>query len=655
MIVQMEKLVLHALSDDRKTILRRLMQLKCIHLLTPEQMQEFEEIASLSERDVPSTYEYETKRSEISSALSVLAEHECKPGLFAKKEELPLEELLSLDSLDEGLKMASAVRGIVANIAEVKSAQSADLFTRQTLLPWQALDIPLDKAESRTSVVEFFTFPLETDLNRLQDESAALGCALEVVSSDAALHYVAAATLRSARGEVMNLFKEMGALPAALPALSGTVAANLAAIDAREKQNAENAAALSQSLINMAKDDAPMKRAYDQLGAVIAEQRSRQSLLLTEKTFTVAAWVPVPEKEKVDAVLRDFCCFYAYHAPEKNEEPPVKFKNSKLVEPFAVITEMYGLPAPNSVDPNPLLAPFFFLFFGMMLSDAGYGLLLIVLGFGAARMMQKKEGMMYQLLRVIGLCGISTVFWGAVYGSWFGNLVTQIAESWFHKTVLIPMLIDPLKDPMTILILSVAFGFIHLLTGMAVNAYLLIRRGRAWDAVCDVGFWYMVLIGLAGLLVVTMGGGAGVVDKVFMWMAILGAVGLLLTGGREKPSLFGKITGGLGSLYNITSYFSDILSYSRILALGLATGVISMVVNILATMTAPPLGIILFIAIFLFGHALNLAINALGAYVHTSRLQYVEFFGKFYEGGGRPFTPFTAEAKYHIIKRQGGN
>lgn len=650
MIEKMEKMVLCALSKDKKEIIERLMKLKCVQMLPPDQLEDYEEVLTLARRDTPGTYEYETKLGEISSALSALLPYEPKPGLFSKKNALSYEDLLNLDPVEDAMKTAASVKGIIANIAEVKSFQSADQFLRQSLLPWQGLDVHLDKMSSRSSEILLFTLPLEADFNRLGEEAASLCCYMESVSSDENLRYAAAAVLSARRDETVQLIKDRGGLLVSFPDLRGSVGANIAAIDAKNEQYEENLKVLGESLTRQAKDTASLKEAFDRLNAAITAQKAKQNLLLTEETFTVCGWVPCNDEDRVRRALEGYNCFCEYVPPENPEEVPVKFKNNKLIEPFECITEMYGFPNPDSVDPNPLIAPFFFVFFGMMLSDAGYGVVLLIAGWLISRMVPK-DGVMYKLTRMISICGISTIAWGAIYGGWFGDIVTQVAKAFFGADVTIPALINPLEEPMTILIMSVAFGIVHLFVGMAVKAYLLIRRGHVLDAVFDVGFWYLVLGGLIAMLVgMVLAGSESLGFTIGMWAAILGGAGLLLTGGRDKPSIVGKLIGGLGSLYDITSYFSDILSYSRILALGLATGVIAMVVNILATMLGSNiLGIILFVVIFLFGHALNLAINALGSYVHTSRLQYVEFFGKFYEGGGKAFLPFRAETKYHIL------
>jgi V/A-type H+-transporting ATPase subunit I len=238
-----------------------------------------------------------------------------------------------------------------------------------------------------------------------------------------------------------------------------------------------------------------------------------------------------------------------------------------------------------------------------------------------------------------------------MFGGWFGDIVAVVSRNFTgHEVSLDPIWFNPIEDPMTLLYFSLALGIVHLFVGMGIKAYMQIKDGQWFEAVCDEGFWYLTILGLLGWL----GGGSvapwlAVVGK---WMAIVGALGLLLTGGRHNKGL-GKITGGLGNLYNITSYLSDILSYARILALGLATGVIAQVVNTMGSMLGGGIkGAIFLVIVFIVGHALNLAINVLGAFIHTSRLQYIEFFGKFYEDGGEPFDPFRKKTRYIKISEE---
>ena len=394
----------------------------------------------------------------------------------------------------------------------------------------------------------------------------------------------------------------------------------------------------------------PLESYRDLIAIDADKERIRTKLLKTKTTFYLEGWLPARLKDKAAALLEHYSCCYSFSEPAEGEEVPVLLDNRSFFVPFEAITEMYSLPDYRGFDPTSIYALFDAMFFGIMLSDAGYGILMAVGCFIALKKFNL-EGMTRKMITLFFYCGISTILWGALFGGWFGDFVTVFARVVLGKEVVIdPLWFNPLDDPMKMLIFSLALGIIHLFIGMGIKAYMQIREGHWFDAVCDEGFWYLTIVGLIALL----GGGSisPLLPAIGQWLAIAGAAGLLLTGGRDKKG-FGKVTGGLSNLYNITSYLSDILSYARLLALGLATGVIAQVVNTMGSLFGGGLfGVIVLIVVFLFGHTLNFGINALGAFIHSSRLQYVEFFGKFYEDGGEPFDPFRKKTKYIKIEQE---
>ena len=387
---------------------------------------------------------------------------------------------------------------------------------------------------------------------------------------------------------------------------------------------------------------------YDQLVMERDREKARANLLKTGRTFMLEGWVPVPRIDAVEELIKKYECCSAYEEPDEDENVPVLTENGSLSEPFEAITDMYSKPAYRGIDPTALFSFFYAMFFGIMLSDAGYGIVIAA----ACFIVLKKydlEGMTRRMIKMFFYCGLSTVFWGALFGGWFGDFIQVAARVMFNKEITVPALwFNPIDDPTRLLIWSLVFGVIHLFLGMGIKAYMLIKRGHFWDAVFDVFSWYMVIAGAA----MWLAGGAvsEALVKPGMYIAIAGALILLLTGGRNNKGI-GKITGGLSALYDITSYVSDILSYSRLLALGLATGVIATVVNTMGSLLGGGVaGTIVLLIVFVIGHTFNLAINALGAFVHSSRLQYIEFFGKFYEDGGDEFEPLRKNTKYVRIE-----
>ena len=307
--------------------------------------------------------------------------------------------------------------------------------------------------------------------------------------------------------------------------------------------------------------------------------------------------------------------------PDPDEDFPVALDNPPLVSPFEMVTNLYSTPNPRELDPNAAMAPFFAVFFGIMMGDAGYGLIMALGTYWFLRKMKPKDNTK-KLVSVIFIGSIFTFIWGAIFGGWFGNAgeLLGIPPLWFN----------PSAEPIKMLVFCFAMGVLHIFAGIGVNAYVNIRKGRILDAIFDQGLWYVFYIGLILWLAGGMAGLDPTFSQVGKIMTIVGAVGLVLTQGRDKDHIFAKFFSGLLSLYDVTGFLSDVLSYSRLFALALTTGVIGTVINQLGIMAGKTwYGWIIAAAVLIGGHVFNIAINVLGAFVHTSRLQYIEFYGKF--------------------------
>lgn len=379
---------------------------------------------------------------------------------------------------------------------------------------------------------------------------------------------------------------------------------------------------------------------------------------LTKNTFIISGYIPEKYAKKCSEELEsEFTVAISVTDPEEDEDVPVLLKNGDFVSPVEPITEMYALPAKRDIDPSAVMAFFYYLFFGMMLSDAGYGVLMVI---GTAIALKKFniEGHLKKTLKMFFYCGISTVFWGTLFGSWFGDIVPIIYKQFLHAgPPNIALWFEPINDPMKLLLFSFALGIIHLFVGLAVNFKITWDEGKKMDAVLDTIPTYLLVLGAAPLAAGILINVPAAVSTTGKYMALLGLISIILTSGRKSKNIFARLGGGLYGLYNIASgYLSDILSYSRLLALGLATGSIAGVINLMGTIPEDPTAkTILLIVVFLIGHPLNMAINLLGAYVHTNRLQFVELFSKFYEGGGRAFNPLKANTKYIKFKENQEN
>lgn len=642
MIEKMEKLYIYTLRNQTSDIMEEVMRSGAVQLERTQSMMSKAAAEALSPGENPDISDIEELLAHIQESMKAIRPFSSKRGFFAKRQEVSYETLTDDQILTETLKVCSEIETAVKEINNINRLIRNAEFRKASYLPWKTMQLAAEDMVTETCRISCYILHEPRTIEDVRTAAAEKNIAMyaEEVHYEKENHYIAVLFYKKDGKKVKEAISDLGAREFPLGSMNGTFSKNISLCDSEICRLKSELESQEKSLEHMSCRMDELQLASDAVKVKIQALSGHEDFMHTDKVDIVSGWIPSESREKLSDRLRRFDCYCEFVEPDEDEDFPVKLKNSRIVEPFGAVTEMYSLPNPHSIDTNWAVGLFFFIFFGMMLSDAGYGLILTIGGLLGARYLDAGEGLK-RIMRMIGISGISTMFWGVLYGSWFGDAVPIVAETFFGRSIEIPMLIDPLNEPMKVLIISCVFGIVHLFAGMGIRAYIMIKRRDVPGAVFDVGLWYVFLIGLPLLLVP---GTLGTVGKV---MSVAGAVGLVLTQGRHKPTLTGKITSGVMSLYNVTSYFSDVLSYSRILALGLATGVIASVVNILASMAGNSIiGIILFIVVFVFGHLLNLAINALGAYVHSARLQYVEFFGKYYEGGGVKFNPLKIETKY---------
>ncbi len=381
---------------------------------------------------------------------------------------------------------------------------------------------------------------------------------------------------------------------------------------------------------------------YEYMDNKLMKAKACENFLKTEHIVAIEGWVPTELVKEMEGLLESVSKDQFYVEFEDAElddaKVPIMLKNNKLVKAFESITQMYSLPKYSEVDPTPLLTPFYLAFFGMMLADLGYGIVMFIVTALALKFFNLDESQK-NFARFFLYLSIPTAIVGAIYGGFFGDAIK------------IPALINPSQDVITILIASMIMGLVQLYFGLGIKAYMLIRDKKYLDALYDVGSWYAALTGGLLLLAKGMLNLSPTAVSVSKYVMIAGMVLIVITQGRENKSVGARLGAGLYALYGISGYVGDLVSYSRLMALGLAGGFIGSAFNLMIGLLGNgPAKWIFGTLIFLVGHIFNLLLSALGAYVHTCRLQYVEYFGKFYEGGGLPFTPFKSKNKYVNIK-----
>lgn len=659
--VEMRKLTVIGLNSGRAPFIYELMHLGVVEInaqdgiVSDEDADWLPDIFRTSNSADVSRLEGDIIR--VSTALEAIAKYDpAKKPLLITRKEMGREAFIAYmnkvrtDTERNMDKAIAAYKVINDGKAEINHLRSQIIG----LQPWVKLDIPLEMNETEyVSVIHGVTGAKVQSGQLMTAVTERVPSAIvQEVGADKQQKYFSIILLKEEKDALYEALRPFNFSAISMADQKGTPTEAIHHYETRIKEIETSIAENEKVLADLS----PARKDIEFLYDLLVTQRDRArivgEMLSTDTVFYFDGWMPARAQAEVEELLQRYEFYYDIQVPDAEEEVPVLLHNSSVATPFEAVTNMYSLPSRKDIDPTTILAPFYFIFFGMMLSDAAYGIILSALCFFVLKK-YKPEGTIYKMFKMFFYCGISTFIWGALFGGWFGNFFTVAADTLLGKEFAIqPIWFNPLEEPMRLLIFSLILGAIHLFIGMGVQAYMYFRDGQAVDAICDIILWYVLLIGL--VLFAVGGSVAPVLSAVGKIMSIVGAVGIFATGGRKKKGIVGKITGGLGALYGITSYLSDILSYSRLLALGLATGVVAQVINTLGSLAGGGvLGAVILIAALVFGTIFNLAINALGAFVHSCRLQYVEFFGKFYTGGGREFRPFERKTKYvKIVKDQ---
>lgn len=671
-VLQMQRISICALKKHRKAVLERLQELGWLEInLDVDEDENFEKLDTTGAKNA-----FQQRMHLADRALEVLAEY--APEKSSLLSGLAGHPVLEEDIYDvvaskrsEYSRTANALVSMDKEIAALK-AKIQKLENRiEELEPWMALTVPMDIGGTKRSSFFVGTLPALMNESQILEELAKTVPELEAFSIDVLtrtrdMTYLAVVCLKEEAQQLEEALRMMGfARPSRL--INKTPAEKKIQLEGRINEARSQIWEFRQQIERMAGERNHLRLLSDYYRVRADKYEVLGKIPQTRNVFAIGGYIPQKCAEKLAEEMRSkYDAVVEVEEIKETEDAPVVLNNNKFAQSGEGILNSFGLPHKGEIDPSFIMTVFYMILFGLMLSDAAYGAI-VSIACGAAILKFPRMGKsLKKSIQLFFWCGLSTIFWGLMFGGFFGDAIDVVAKTFFGVTLaegesLLPALwFVPLNDPMKMLMYSMLFGCIHMFTGLAIKGYMCLRDKDFMGFLCDVVFWTLMLLGLIFMLLPSslfesisqmkfvFPDAVNLLAKV---SAAVGAVGILLFSGRAKKNWGLRIALGAYDLYNITGWLSDVLSYSRLLALGLATGVIASVINQMGSMAGSGIvGAVAFIAIFIVGHILNLGINLLGAYVHTCRLQYVEFFGKFYEGGGKEFVPFSADTKYVDIE-----
>ena len=639
-IVKMKKLRVIAMADQREELLKGLLKLGCVEVSEPDDKLADPAWAALLKRGTSALAETRTELADVNTALAAIKRYgQVKDGLFIQRKVVSEQEFLGSESAERATAASQKVGGLLQELSRLQSEEARLLSRQAALRPWVPMDLPLEQEGTAHTVFRMGVCPGTTDTGAIRTALAAADAAAELydINADKQQKYYLLILHRAEEEKVQEILRPFNFSATAFQNVTGTAAENVKQLDKQLAENRRRQEEATTAIVQSAEERDALRMYVDRLNSEASKETGAERMLTDGTIVFFEGWVPAENLQQTETLLEKLGCAWDAADPTEDEIPnvPVQLKNNWLTRPLNMVTEMYSLPAYDNVDPNPLMAPFFILFYGIMMADMGYGLLMILAGLIVGKKYRPK-GTMGHMFGLMTLCGISTFIMGAITGGFFGDFLTQVVKLTTGGDFALPSLFTPLNDTLMILVGAMALGVVQIVTGMAISFVRKIKRGQYLDALFEEVTWWVVFAGIGCMAL-------GVTNLVLYAGIVLILAGPIITGKG-----FGKIMGIFGSLYNhVTGYFGDILSYARLMALMLAGSVIAQVFN---TLGAIPGNIVIFIIISMAGNALNFALNLLGCYVHDLRLQCLEYFGKFYEDGGKPFRPLAMQTKYVDIE-----
>ena len=655
-VVPMSRVWIYGLNKYRKAVLEAVQRFGIIEISSAD-----DNLGSIDTATMQGTFlkAADTAKNALSVLDTYVPEKNSLTDMFSGKREIGTDEYYKyVNEIDEIMRIAGILCVFSKTVAECKVESAKIVSQIESLSPWMMLDVPLDFKGTRKTTAFIGSVPGKWTTDQLIEKIGIADAEISVISSMPEQTYVFAICRKQIASELEGSLREIGFAKPVVSSSDIPAVAISKLNDELEKINKKSVDSQNE-ISEYAGFRNSLKFAFDYYNMRSEKYKMLGRVGLGKKTFVISGFVPENKGEELKAVLEGKYNV-AVELEKAEDDAPVLLKNNGFASPVEGVVESFGMPSKGDCDPSAVMAFFYYLLFGIMLADFGYGIIIALACFFLVIKYPGMEDGLKRSLKMFGYCGISTAFWGLMFGGCFGDAVTVISTTFFGKTVDFPaLLFAPLDNIMGMLLLSFGIGIIHLFTGLFIKLWMNIKQGAVLDGIYDVVLWYF-LVGGALLLLLSSSMASDMLGitplpamagKIGSILAIIGAIGIILFAGRSSKSPFKRLAKGLYELYGVTSYLGDILSYSRLLALGLASGVIAEVFNKMGSMAGGGvLGAIVFTVVFIIGHTLNIGINLLGSYVHTNRLQFVEFFGKFYEGGGEKYSPFKAETEYFEIK-----
>lgn len=659
---KMLKLRIIALRRDRKKILERLQRLGAVE---PKQVATDEVIRKIDTSLQREQFEDAVKS--IDTALGILqsCSPESKPFLAGYRP----RETISAEAYSKAMADSEDTMGIVKSIikwsreiGELKAENIRGQTRIDQLEPWLGLDIPTGLRGTASSRVLIGTVPCVKNSQELLERLAVVcpeveALDIELISTRGELSFVSVICLKRDRTTLENALRSIGFVQTSESSkLSPADTVEMIKNESLERESRINE--LQELILKQVDKRHELERLMGCYQVRSEKYSAIEQLGNGENAFILEGWVVASDYERIAAQMESMNAYCEQIEPQKGEDEPVALKNNAFTEGGLPVLEMFSMPSKSDIDPTPIMSFFYYLLFGIMLGDAVYGLIM-VLATGFVLFKLKPEAPQRRSMKLFFFSGVSAIFWGVLFGSYCGDLPNVIAKTFFGATenVVTPILLDPISQPMDMLYLSIALGVIHIFMGLGMGIAASLKNRDVAGAIFDYLAWITMVGGIIVWALLTMlelpFEVPSIVTNIILGVVIASVIGILIMNGRSSRSIFKRLAKGAYALYGVTSYLSDIMSYSRILALGLATGVISQVFNQMGAMVGGAggvLGVAGMTVVCLIGHAFNIGISLIGCYVHTCRLQYIEFFGKFYEGGGKAFEPLSANTNFFKFK-----